>query len=120
MYRPTYSGSPSWYWLENATRAVVCPGSPQCAAVTKTVDEMRVPEQYAQVPSEKTESAISAPTSGWPLPSGAPLVMADAGPAATATSATAARATRPKLVYMNGTYALRAVSANSAPEQGDL
>jgi hypothetical protein len=39
--------------------------SAQCAAVRKTVGEIRVPEQYSQVPSGYWVCATRPPTLGW-------------------------------------------------------
>ena len=64
----------------------------QWAAVRKTFGAISVPVHVAQVPSEYACGASSAPTSGWPLPSGTPYVMAllTATTASAATSVTSA------------------------------
>src|SRR6266498_3696690 len=49
----------------------------QCPAVRKTVGEIRVPEHTATF--SPSSSATSAPTLGWPFPSGTPKVIATAG-----------------------------------------
>ena len=51
----------------------------KCAAVRNTVGEIRVPEQYSQVPSPYWVGETSPPTFGCWLPSSVPLMIAVAG-----------------------------------------
>src|SRR4051812_46020418 len=67
------------YDESNVTATRLTPMS-QCAAVRNTVGEMSVPEHSSHVPSENACGASSAPTHGWALPSGPPLVIATAAP----------------------------------------
>ena len=57
------------YCESNVTSTVEVPML-QCAAVTNTVGEISVPEQYGNVPLENVPT--SAPTSGWRFPSSCP------------------------------------------------
>src|SRR4051812_45838040 len=66
--------------------------SSQCSAVKKTVGEISVPVHSSQVPSENACCASSAPTSGWPFPSGTPYVIAAVPAANTSKDPAAARA----------------------------
>src|SRR3954465_9762954 len=66
------------YDESNVTLTRASPSS-QCAAVRNTVGEISVPLHSSHVPSENACGASSAPTYGWPSPSGAPLGTGAAG-----------------------------------------